>query len=88
MAEAPGAELCAKFKNPLKYQWAGGGAESPTSEIKGYDSALLIDLCKAILQAHQEGIHPREERMSVPRCFDANGFIKLAGTGHLSCSHS
>lgn len=51
MAEALGAELAAKFANPIKFQWQGGGAEQPTSDINGYDGAMLIDLCNGIVKA-------------------------------------
>ncbi len=47
-----GAELEKKLKNPLKYQWGSGGA--PLS-LNGYDATLLIDICKAILNASAQG---------------------------------
>jgi hypothetical protein len=55
MAETLGAELAEKFQNPLKFQWGGGGAEQPPVEVHGYDATLLIDLCKAIVRAKEEG---------------------------------
>jgi len=55
MADALGAELTEKLQNPFKFQWGGGGAEQPPSDINGYDAALLIDLCKAIIAAHGAG---------------------------------
>lgn len=50
-----GAELLRKIQNPLKFQWGSGGAEQPPSEINGYDVTLLIDACKAIIKAADDG---------------------------------
>jgi hypothetical protein len=50
-----GAELREEFANPLKFQWGTGGAEQPPATIDGFDAALLIDLCKAIIAADAEG---------------------------------
>lgn len=55
MADFGGAELLRKFQNPLSFQWGSGGAEQPPSAIKGYDAALLIDLCQAIAAASAAG---------------------------------
>ena len=51
-----GAEVRAKIENPLKYQWVPRGAEKqPPGEFNGYDVTLLIDVCKAIATAENEG---------------------------------
>lgn len=50
-----GAELREKIANPLKFQWGAGGADQPPSAIHGYDVTLLIDICKAILEADSAG---------------------------------
>ncbi|HEX9277084.1 MAG TPA: P63C domain-containing protein [Casimicrobiaceae bacterium] len=55
MSEAIGAEVIEKLKNPLKFQWGSGGAEQPPAEVHGYDATLLIDLCKAIINAYEQG---------------------------------
>lgn len=55
MASHVGAQLRAKVKNPLRFQWGTGGAQQPPSEINGYDATLLIDVCKAILDAETAG---------------------------------
>lgn len=55
MVEALGAELGPRFENPLKFQWGGGGAEQPPSDVNGFDATMLVDLCKAIIKAHDEG---------------------------------
>lgn len=55
MADFGGAELLLKFQNPLSFQWGSGGAEQPPSAVKGFDAALLIDLCQAIAAANAAG---------------------------------
>ena len=59
MSDAIGAELRRKFANPLKFQWGTPGAENPGTTIHGFDSALLIDLCNAIIEAEAGGHLPR-----------------------------
>jgi len=51
MADIAGAELGQKLEKPVKFQWGTGGAELPSATIHGYDAALLIDLCNAIIYA-------------------------------------
>lgn len=58
IAKIAGAELIAKFENPVKFQWGSGGAEAPPSTVHGYDVALLIDLSNAIIAAESEGALP------------------------------
>ncbi|GGD63573.1 P63C domain-containing protein [Caballeronia grimmiae] len=55
MASYLGAELREKIENPLKFQWGSGGAEVPPTLVNGYDVTLLIDVCKAILDADSAG---------------------------------
>jgi len=55
MAEVAGAELREKLENPIKFQWGTGGAEQPPATIHGFDAALLIDLCQAIIRAEDDG---------------------------------
>ena len=50
-----GAELSAKLAQPLIFQWPTLGANQPPTSIYGYDVTILIDICKAILKAHDEG---------------------------------
>lgn len=62
MAPYIGRDLLEKFNNPLVFQppkaaAAGGVAAMPN----GYDAALLIDLCQAILHAKADG------KLSAPR---------------------
>jgi hypothetical protein len=65
MVEAVGAELGDKFKNPIKFQWGSGGAEQPPTEVHGYDAAMLIDLCRAIVQADADGnLKPQQRKLA------------------------
>jgi len=54
MSEAVGAELRLKIENPLKFQWGVGGAGMPPVTVHGFDSALLIDLCNAIIASEEK----------------------------------
>lgn len=65
MSEAVGAELRAKIENPLKFQWGTGGAEQPPATIHGFDAALLIDVCKAIIHTEiKRALPPRYARVA------------------------
>src|SRR5450755_517807 len=55
MSEIAGAGLREKIENPLKFQWGTGGAEQPPAIIHGFDVALLIDICNAIIAAESKG---------------------------------
>lgn len=55
MADQVGAELREKVENPLKFQWDTPGAEAPPVLVHGYDSAILIDVCNAIIAAAAKG---------------------------------
>lgn len=55
MAESVSAELRTKVENPLKFQWSYGGAGVPPVTVHGYDSAVLIDVCNAVNDAHAKG---------------------------------
>jgi len=56
MAEIVGADLREKLENPIKFQWGTGGAGSqPPSVVYGFDAAILIDLCNAIIAASAAG---------------------------------
>lgn len=51
MQESVGADLRQKLNNPLSFQWGSGGADQPPTTINGFDTALLIDICQAIIAA-------------------------------------
>ncbi len=39
---------------PYQIPWGTGGAGQPPVNIHGYDAAILIDVCKAVAQAHSK----------------------------------
>lgn len=56
VSEALGGELIEKLSNPLIFNVSPPvGNVAATIQAKGYDVALLIDICKAIVTAHIEG---------------------------------
>lgn len=62
MDEYIGRELREKFQNPLVFQPPKAAAVSGVAaKANGYDAALLIDLCQAILHAKADG------KLSAPR---------------------
>lgn len=50
-----GPELSEKLNNPIIFQGLNAGQNSPISQINGYDVTILIDLCKAIINAENDG---------------------------------
>jgi hypothetical protein len=62
MSEAVSAEIREKIENPIKFQWGSGGAGVPVTTIHGFNSALMIDLCNAIIGA-EEKLGPRYENI-------------------------
>lgn len=51
-----GPELREKLDNPLVFQWLQAGTNLPAgTNIHGYDVTILIDLCKAIVNAEAGG---------------------------------
>jgi hypothetical protein len=51
-----GRELRHKIENPLVFQTSTAAAESSvSSRAHGYDAAILIDICTAILEANADG---------------------------------
>lgn len=59
MADAAGPELRGKLAQPIKFQWGTGGTEAPPTTVHGYDVTLLIDVCRAILEAEPH-LGPRQ----------------------------
>ena len=55
MKEFASAELIKKILQPIKFQWGTGGAEQPPSVGHGFDVSLLIDVCRAIVDAESAG---------------------------------
>src|SRR5581483_7808657 len=52
MAGFIGAQLSEKISQPLRFQWGSGGAQT---QVHGFDATLLIDVCKAIVDAESAG---------------------------------
>lgn len=50
-----GHELAQKMENPLIFQAPSLGASQPPTKVHGYDVTILIDICKTIIHAEQEG---------------------------------
>lgn len=58
MADYLGRELRQKLENPLVFQQKGAAAGSIIPTANGYDAALLIDLCTAVIAARLGGDRP------------------------------
>lgn len=56
MSEYLGPELTEKLKNPVVFQIVSvGQSNTATTKAHGYDAAVLIDVCRAILRAKADG---------------------------------
>jgi hypothetical protein len=55
MSDSVGSELSEKMANPLKFQWGTGGSGIPPTTVHGFDVTLLVDICKAIVNAETKG---------------------------------
>lgn len=55
MASFVGTEILEKLENPLKFQYRPAATENLVIEAHGYDVTLLIDICKAIIDAESAG---------------------------------
>jgi hypothetical protein len=57
IASYVGGELSQKRAKPLIFQWFGSGGKQPplTKAIHGYDVTILIDICKAVIEADADG---------------------------------
>jgi P63C domain len=55
MAGTIGAQMARKLAEPIKFQWLGTGAQGTNVVIHGFDVSILIDVCKAIIQAEDNG---------------------------------
>ncbi|MBZ4421759.1 P63C domain-containing protein [Myxococcus sp. RHSTA-1-4] len=63
LTSSVGPELRAKLANPLLFQWASPNSKVSPSIIHGYDVTILIDVCKAIIQAAKgRKLQPSQER--------------------------
>ena len=66
MSESVGAQLANKLANPIKFQWFSSGAQGQSSiTFHGFDVTLLIDVCKAIIQAEEAGkLHVQQKHIA------------------------
>lgn len=55
ISEYIGPELRKKLEKPIVFQGLPGGPGVPPSTTHGYDVTVLIDVCKAIIQADADG---------------------------------
>jgi hypothetical protein len=65
MAAHVGGELRGKLENPIKFQWASVGGGTPPVTTHGFDSALLIDVCNAIVAADAQGAFKAERYKTI-----------------------
>ena len=60
-----GVELREKLAKPLVFQWSLSAAKQSSIITHGYDVTMLIDVCKAIIQADDEGrLLKRQQRIA------------------------
>lgn len=82
-----GPELRQKLQNPLVFQAPGLGPDA-TVQANGYDAGVLIDLCKAILKADQDGaLHTSQKPIAKQASIIVGATAKL-GIQHLVYSLS
>ena len=60
MAETVSAHLREKLAQPLKFQWSSGSAQPP-AVVHGFDATLLIDVCKAVVEAESKKLLDRQQ---------------------------
>lgn len=60
MTETIGAQLREKLSQPLIFQWSSGGAQTPVI-VHGFDGTLLVDVCKAVVDAESKGLLDRQQ---------------------------
>jgi hypothetical protein len=60
MAQTVSAQMLEKIQEPMRFQWSSGSAQ-PSVIVNGFDVTLLIDVCKAVVQAEAEGLLHRQQ---------------------------
>lgn len=55
MSVSVGGGLREKIENPVKFQYGSGGGGAPPITVNGFDTAVLIDVCNAIISAETQG---------------------------------
>ena len=79
-----GPELSEKLQNPLVFQGdsAGQSPGSPLQRIYGYDVAILIDVCKAVIRAESDGkLSESQKRVAKQAQVIVNASAKAGITG-------
>ena len=61
------SELSEKLKNPLVFQGQPAGKNIPPQRVFGYDVTILIDVCKAIINAESDGNLSKVQKEKVAR---------------------
>lgn len=79
-----GRELGEKIQNPIVFQYLSpGGNSQPPAKVNGYDVTILIDICKAIIKADDEGaLASRQQHIAKQAHVILNASAKL-GIQHL-----
>ena len=80
IARFVGGELNEKLQNPLIFQspGLGGTNQPPAAKVHGYDVTILIDLCKAILEAEEAGaLRPNQAGIAKQAHVIVNASAKL-----------
>ena len=54
MANSVGGQLRDKIAQPIKFQYSSGGGQ-PSVIVHGFDVAILIDVCRAVVVAGGRG---------------------------------
>lgn len=66
MSGYAGAELLAKLEKVIIFQWGLAGAkQQPPTDIHGYEAAILIDVCNAIIRAEAGGALKTEKQKQI-----------------------
>lgn len=66
LAKKIGPEVRQKIENPIKFHTVTSGTErDPRMVVNGFDAALIIDLCKAIIEIEAEGkLYKRHKKVA------------------------
>lgn len=58
MMKTVSAQLREKLEKPLVFQWGSSGAQLP---VHGFDATLLVDVCRAVIDAESQGLLDRQQ---------------------------
>ena len=65
MLKYAGPEVHQKLTQPLPFEWLSPGVKKPPGTIYGFDVTLLIDICKAVIQAEtDDALDTRHEHIA------------------------